>query len=105
MGCIHLSFDDFCNCTIDELDAIIKAWQEQRQEELQGAWERMRMEAFLIVSPKLKKRLTPKQFLSLPWDTKKKSYKSKSDDAPVLTKEESRARFEKLIQKHRHDGR
>ncbi len=63
----------------------------ERQE--RDSWERTRILAAICIQPHIKKKITPKQLIPLPWDNKKQKPKS---DEPELTKEEMKARFEEL---------
>ena len=56
------------------------------------AWERARTVAAIIIQPHVKKKITPKQLMPLPWD-KKPNHRS---EASHLTAEEKRKRFEKV---------
>lgn len=93
LGCIGLSFDDFCSLYAPEFTAICKAWRQQQEAEQQDAWERMRMHAAITIQPHTKSKLTPQKLLPLPWDKKK----HKQANAPKLTKEQQRARYEDLL--------
>lgn len=57
------------------------------------AWERARTVAAIIIQPHVKKRITPKQLLLLPWDKKTKTDRG---EAPKLTAEERKKRFEEI---------
>ncbi len=57
------------------------------------AWERTRTLAAIAIQPHVKKKITPKQLLPLPWDKKKQNPRSK---VPRLTAEEKRKRFEEV---------
>lgn len=90
-----MSFDDFCKCTLDELDDICKAWNEMQESRHRDAWERARTVATLIVQPHIKKKMTPQQLMPMPWDKKKST--PKPDNAPRLTAGQQRRRFEELV--------
>lgn len=57
------------------------------------AWERARTVAAIIIQPHVKKKITPKQLLPLPWDKKTKTDRG---EASQLTAEEKKKRFEEL---------
>ncbi len=57
------------------------------------AWERARTIAAIVIQPHVKKKITPKQLLPLPWDKKKINDQS---EAPKLTAEEQQKRFEEV---------
>ncbi|MDE6498189.1 MAG: hypothetical protein K2L21_05975 [Muribaculaceae bacterium] len=92
-----MSFGDFCACTIDELESIVKAWHDMDEARNRDAWERARLMAAIIIQPHLKKKITPRQLLPLPWDSKP-SGKPCNDAAP-LSPEQRRERFERLVNK------
>lgn len=57
-------------------------------------WERTRILAAISIQPHTKKKITPKQLIPLPWD--KKKHTADRSEAPKLTAEEQRQRFENL---------
>lgn len=91
-----MSHDDFCKCTFDEFESICDAWHEMREGQYRDSWERARMVAAICIQPHVRKRITPRQLLPLPWDNKKSEIRN---NAPQLTSEERKERFEKLAQK------
>ena len=90
-----MSFDDFCRCTFDEFESICKAWREMTESQYRDTWERARTLAAIIIQPHVKKKITPRQLLSLPWDKKLQNHPR--NDAPELTAEQRRRRFEDLV--------
>lgn len=68
MGVIGLGTDEFRQMSIDEFDAVAKAYREVREQEYHDGWERMRVHASICVQPHVRKRVTPKTLLRLPWD-------------------------------------
>lgn len=65
----------------------------ERGQELQ---ERARTVAAICIQPHIRKRITPRQLLPLPWGNKKSEIRN---NATQLTAEERKERFEKLSQK------
>lgn len=94
LGCVGMSYADFCRCGIDEFDAIAKAYQDERNSWDKEEWERMRVLAAYRIQPHVTRRITPHELIPLPWD--------KHDDAPigkdrrVMMKEERKKRFEEV---------
>ena len=88
-----MSHDDFCKCTFGEFESICKTWREMAEGQNRDAWERARTVATIIIQPHVKKKITPTQLLPLPWDKKKQNHRS---EAPQLTAEEKRKRFEEV---------
>lgn len=89
-----MSFNDFCRCTIEEIEEIFKAWQEKRDSDLHGEWERMRLHAVMTMQPHCKKKLSPEKILPLPWEKKQKR-----GTAPVVDKETAKKRFEQMAKR------
>lgn len=87
-----MSHDDFCKCTFGEFESICKAWREMTEGQNRDAWERARTIAAIIIQPHVKKKITPKQLLPLPWDKKKIN----QSETPKFTAEEKRKRFEEV---------
>ena len=58
------------------------------------AWERARTIAAIIIQPHVKKRITPKQLLPLPWDKKHKPLINKNKKINV---DDAQKRFEKRV--------
>lgn len=87
-----MSFDDFCKCTFEEFESICRAWREMSDNQERGQWERARTVATIIIQPHIKKHLTPRELLPLPWDHQP----AQPAEAPQLTPEERRKRFEEL---------
>lgn len=90
-----MSHDDFCKCYYEEFESICKAWREMTEGQNRDAWERARTVATIVIQPHLKKgsKITPQQLIPLPWDKKKRNIRS---EAPELTAEEKRKRFEEV---------
>lgn len=60
------------------------------------AWECARTVAAIIILPHVKKKITPKQLLPLPWDKKRNNRQS---EATKLTAEEQQKRFEEIARR------
>ena len=95
LGCIRLSYDDFCKMDFQEFAAVYKAYAEQRDFDYKNNWERMRLLASITIQPHLDKRhrVTPEKLLPFPWD--KPSHGKK----PTISAEEQRERMRKLVEK------
>ena len=94
LGCIGLSYDDFCALSPAEFNQVHRSWAERERERLHGDWERTRVMATIFVQPHLKKTVDPRKLLPLPWDAKPKK-------GPV--KKSTRERFEYLRDKFASD--
>lgn len=94
-----MSHDDFCKSTVEEFESICKAWREMTEGNNRDAWERARIMTAIIIQPHLKKKITPRQLLPLPWD----NVKIPKNAGPKLNAEEQQRRFEnvaKLFREH-----
>lgn len=63
-----MSRADFCACHIDEFEAIAKAWMEREENHERQEWERLRTLAAITIQPHIRKKLTARQLMPLPWD-------------------------------------
>ena len=93
IGCIGMSYDDFCRCEFDEFTSIYNAWKEARENQSRECWEQTRILAAISIQPYTKKKITPQQLIPLPWDYEKMEGK----DDVKLTEEERMDRFKKRI--------
>lgn len=91
-----MSPEDFCNCEFDEFEAICRAWEEMRDGETRGDWERIRTLAAVSIQPHVRKRVTPRQLIPLPWDRKSRT---PTPAAAAQTPEERRRRFEEVVRR------
>lgn len=98
LGCIRLSYDDFCNMDFQEFAAVYKAYAEQRDFDYKNSWERMRLLAAITIQPHLAKgkKITPEKLLPFPWDKKKVAAAKKAKE---ITPEQQRRRMEELVKK------
>ncbi|RRC99048.1 hypothetical protein EII32_08425 [Prevotella sp. OH937_COT-195] len=96
LGCIHLSYDDFCRLTPIEFEHIYKEFRNRQDAAYKDEWERMRMLAAIVIQPHLKKKVTPQKLLPLPWESTTKKQRGK---AQQLTAAESLKRFEELAKR------
>lgn len=94
---MHMSLDDFCSCTPAEFMAACKAHHDQHEADRRDRWELMRLLAAITVQPHVKGRPDPRRLVPLPWDRQGHGA-ARQGNAP-LSKEESRARFEKLVKR------
>ncbi|MCM1517535.1 MAG: hypothetical protein NC117_02715 [Pseudoflavonifractor sp.] len=88
-----MSLDEFCRCDYDEFEAICRAWREMTEARRHDEWERTRLLATICIQPHVRKRVTPRQLMPLPWDGETKR---RPVEAPELTPAERLARFERL---------
>ncbi len=68
LGVIGLSYDDFCRLRIEEIDEILRFNGQNRTEEGRRAWEIMRTQSFMTLSPFCKNLPGPNKLLPFPWD-------------------------------------
>lgn len=97
LGCIRLSYDDFCRMNFEEFAAVYKAYVEQRDTDFKDNWQRMRMLATITIQPHLakNKKITPEKLLPFPWEKAKSSAKKGRDISP----EQQRKRMAELAKK------
>lgn len=93
LGCIRLTYDDFCRLLPEEFEEICKAYSAQSEAEDKGEWERMRLLAAITVQPHVKGKVNPQKLLPLPWE------KMQTPKREVVSKEDSKARFEALVKR------
>lgn len=98
LGCIRLSYDDFCKMDFEEFAAVYKAYAEQRDTDFKDNWQRMRLLATIVIQPHLakNKKVTPEKLLPFPWDKPKTSAKKKEAG---ITPEKQRERMAELVKK------
>lgn len=98
LGCIRLTYDDFCKMDFEEFAAVYKAYAEQRDTDFKDEWQRMRLLAAIVIQPHLAKnrKITPEKLLPFPWDKKRTK---RSNDKPELTPEQQRKRMAELADK------
>ena len=89
--CIGLGIDDFERCTPSEFQAIVVAWNDQRQNADRSEWERARMQCLCMLQPHSKKKLKPRDVLQFAWDGD-----HIEDESEMITAKEIRERFEKV---------
>lgn len=96
LGLIKLSYDDFCRLTPTEFEHIYKAYNDKEDADYKDAWGRMRLAATVLLQPHAKRKIVPEKVIIFPWE-KKKSNK------PAISKEQDKARFEKLMARIKKD--
>lgn len=96
LGCIGLSYDDFCRLDFEEFSAIYEAYAQQRDDDNKQEWERMRAHATLLLLPHTKKgtKLAPDKVYPLPWDKKEKKIAKQPIDIA-----KQRKRMAELVEK------
>ena len=95
MGCIGMSYGDFCRLTPEEFGHVFKAWQDARESAYRDGWERARMVSAILIQPHVKKRITPHGLLPFAWDG------NPVQRGKPVGKEEARKRFEELVKRCR----
>ena len=96
MGCIHLSYDDFCRLTPVEVEHIYKEYREEQDSDYKDQWGRIRMLATIMIQPHLKKKITPQKLLPFPWESDTNGLQKKE---ATITPAQSMKRFEELAKR------
>lgn len=63
-----LSLPDFCALTPEEWDAVCRSWHESREALERESWERVRWLGAVTVQPHIRRSISPRALLRLPWD-------------------------------------
>ncbi len=98
MGCIGMSYDDFCRCAPSEFTAVWRAWQEAEERREQGEWERLRMSCLCMLQPYSKKRLRAEDVMRFPWETGESP--GTRGSTPELSAEEMEARRQAAMERY-----
>lgn len=77
-----MSLSDFESLSMDEFDAVCKAYGDEREALIENDWERTRAGSCIGIQPHIKGRADPKRILPLPWD-KRHVRRVRTDDDPV----------------------
>ena len=93
VGCIGISMAEFMAMEPDEFGHVCRAWQRMHDDRERAEWERMRLSATIGIQPHVRKKLTPRQLVPLPWDSEGKKNRLKQ---PEPSAEEKKRRFEEL---------
>lgn len=94
VGTIGMSLADWSTLSPDEYEAVCKAYNERVTQQGQEDWERARTLALFVCQPYSKKRLSPSDIIKFPWDNR-----PKKPSGPKLTKNETLARINQLMQR------
>lgn len=101
LGCLGLSFADWCALSPAEFAATCKAYREEQEFATRDAWERMRLLAAVTIQPHVKNKLTPQKLFALPWDADGKPGKRRKEKGeeppPPMSAEEQKKRFAELV--------
>ncbi|MBR6139421.1 MAG: hypothetical protein IKQ12_07645 [Prevotella sp.] len=83
---------------MQEFESICKAYHDQREADYKERWEQTRAVVVASLRPHLKGHPPVRKIFPLPWDNEMvKEVRSKA--MPSLTSEESKARFERLVER------
>lgn len=72
MGRMGMSYGDFCSLTPGEFSTVYKEYEEATESHERSEWERMRILAAVNIQPHVKKKITPRRLIPLPWDERPK---------------------------------
>lgn len=98
LGELHMSLDDVRALTPAELEQIWAAHIRAVETENRTRWEQLRTHAWLTILPHIssQNRPTPQQILLFPWDTDPSPVHPAPPSAPVLTRDQLKARIQQL---------
>lgn len=86
--------DDFERCTPSEFNAIWEKWNEMREADMRGEWERLRYAGMFALQPWSKKSLRPTDVMRFAWDEKNEKRRMKDEEPKTHDADEERARYE-----------
>ena len=73
MGILRLSPSAFWSMTFGEVSLALDANRESEEMRERMEWERTRWLAAITINPHVKKRITPKDLATFPWEKKEKA--------------------------------
>lgn len=95
-----MSLRDFEALSPDELEAVVKSYQQGEEQRLHDEWSRVRTLATIVVQPHLSKPVKAEELLPFPWEqeAKQKARKERNPEA-------DKARFIELVNRFKEDGK
>lgn len=90
-----MSRADFERSTPEEFNHVCRFYHKEKERMTMERWEQVRTLAAIVIQPHVRKRITPRQLIPLPWDKKKEC----RDEKPEVTKDEAKKRFEELAKR------
>lgn len=90
-----MRLDDWCRLDVDDFNSAVKAWNEMRDGDEHGRWNRMRILASIVIQPHVKGKMSPERLLPLPWDKKK----GKKAPKETLSAEAQKERLKELLKR------
>ena len=95
MGCVGMSYDDFCRCTPSEFSAVTDMWNKREESLKRRSWEQTRDLIMAIYLPFSSKPIKATDILQFEWD--KKNTPSKPAEKSTRERfEQVKARLKKL---------
>lgn len=91
-GCLHMKPEDFWDMEPRELMYAFRGYTKDKEEQMQGEWERTRWLATTLVNLQVKKPIKAKDLLPFPWDKKK-------EKPPEMTPEQVKEFQDRMRQK------
>ena len=68
MGCVGLSYSDFCLLTLPEFESIMLSWSNLEQSRSRESWMQSRFMAHCALMPHAKKDLKPQDICVFSWE-------------------------------------
>lgn len=68
LGCVGMSYDDFCRCTPSEFSAVASSWSKHEDATIKRTWEQTRSIVVSSLQPYCKKALRATEVMPFRWD-------------------------------------
>ena len=94
-----MRLDDWCRLDVDDFNSAVKAWNEMRDGDEHGRWNRMRILASIVIQPHVKGRMKPERLLPLPWDKGRYKKQGTRKQEDILSAEAQKARLLEVMKR------
>lgn len=92
VGCVGMSYNDFCRCTPGQLKMILDRWSRKEKLMSRERWEQTRFLATTVLQPYAKKALKPTDVAKFKWE------KDQKPKVPLKQEESTLERFRQLVE-------
>lgn len=80
IGVMRMNYRDFFRMTGEEFTEAARAYRENEERLSRERWEIMRMQSSILIQPYVKKKLTARELLEFPWDTKADTHEDREPE-------------------------